>query len=107
MKNIKIYEPSMCCSTGLCGVSFDPELIRISTIFDKLAKNNVKAERFNLSNSPMEFIKNIEINKIVGDQGIEVLPITVVKGEIVLMGRYPKTEEIMKLLDLPQELFYE
>ena len=107
MKNMKIYEPSMCCPTGLCGVSFDPELVRISAIFDKLAKSDVKVERFNLTNSPMEFIKNREVNKIVGDQGVEALPITIVEGEIVLMGRYPKNEEIMKLLDLPQELFYE
>lgn len=107
MKNINIYEPSMCCPTGLCGVTYEPELVRISAIFDKLVKNDVKAERFNLSNSPMEFIKNREVNKIVGDQGVEALPITVVEGEIVLMGRYPSNDEIVKLLDLPQELLYE
>lgn len=107
MKRIRIYETSMCCPTGLCGVSVDPELLRISAIFNKLKNSNVQAERYNLSNAPMEFIKNKEINKIVGDQGVGVLPITLVDDEIVLMGRYPKNEELMRLLDLPQELFYD
>jgi len=106
MKTIKIYETSMCCPTGLCGVSIDPELLRISTVFDMLKKNNVQAERYNLSSAPMEFIKNNEINKIVGDEGVGVLPITLVDDEIVLKGRYPRNEEIMQLLNLPQELFY-
>ncbi len=41
MKKIEIYEPSMCCPTGLCGVSVDPELLRISTVVDKLIKRSV------------------------------------------------------------------
>lgn len=97
----------MCCPTGLCGVSVDPELLRISTVFDRLTRNNIQAERYNLSNAPMEFIKNKEVNKIVGDEGVEALPVTVVDDKIVLKGRYPRNEEIMQLLNLPQEIFYE
>lgn len=26
---IQIYDPAMCCSTGVCGPSVDPELVRI------------------------------------------------------------------------------
>lgn len=97
----------MCCPTGLCGVSIDPELLRISTVFEKLKKNNIQAERFNLSSAPMEFIKNKEINKLVGDKGVDILPITVVDDSIVLMSRYPKNEELAQLLNLPQEFFYD
>ena len=38
MSDIQIFEPAMCCSTGLCGPSIDPELLRVSTIFDALQK---------------------------------------------------------------------
>lgn len=106
MKKIKIYEPAMCCPTGLCGVVIDPELLRISTVLDRLAKNNVHIERFNLSSAPMEFIKNNEINKVVGVEGVEVLPITVVDDEIILKGRYPKNEEFMQMLNLPLEFLH-
>lgn len=41
MKNIAIYEPAMCCSTGLCGVGVDPELLRISTVSNNLKKAGV------------------------------------------------------------------
>lgn len=38
MKKMFIYEPAMCCSTGLCGVSVDPELLRLSTRYQQPSK---------------------------------------------------------------------
>ena len=62
MKKITIYEPAMCSPTGLCGVGIDQELLRISTVVSSLEKNGVISERYNLTNSPQEFIKNQEVN---------------------------------------------
>lgn len=101
MKNMQIFEPAMCCSTGLCGVGVDHELLRISTVLNTLEKNNIKIERFNLSNAPQEFITNKVVNNYIKEKGVEGLPITVVDGEIVISGRYPANEEIAKLLDIP------
>jgi hypothetical protein len=102
MKNMQIYEPAMCCSTGLCGVSIDPELLRISTVLSTLEKNGVRVERFNLSNSPQEFIKNSKVNAFIKENGVEALPLTVLDGEIIVSGRYPKNDEFMKYLDVPR-----
>lgn len=101
MKRMTIYEPAMCCPTGLCGVGIDNELLRISTVVSSLEKNGVKAERFNLTNSPQEFIKNQEINQLMMEKGIEILPTTTVDNKIVKTGSYPTNEEIMKFLDVP------
>ena len=30
MKKIEIFDPAMCCPTGLCGTNIDPELMRIA-----------------------------------------------------------------------------
>ena len=49
MKKMFIYEPAMCCSTGLCGVSVDPELLRLSTVISSLQKNGVEITRYNLT----------------------------------------------------------
>ena len=38
MKKIHIYEPAMCCPTGLCGPSIDPELLRMSFVMNNLKK---------------------------------------------------------------------
>lgn len=53
MKKITIYEPAMCCPTGLCGVGVDPELLRISTAVNNLEEKDIEIKRYNLINSPM------------------------------------------------------
>ncbi len=30
MKKIEIFDPAMCCPTGLCGTNINPELMRIA-----------------------------------------------------------------------------
>ena len=102
MKKMQIYEPAMCCPTGLCGVSIDPELLRISTVLDTLEKNGVKVDRYNLTSTPQAFVENAKVNERLTDEGVEALPIVVVDGKIVITKRYPSNDEFIKLLDLPK-----
>jgi hypothetical protein len=102
MKKMSIYEPAMCCPTGLCGVSVDPELLRISTVLSTLEKNGIKVDRFNLSNSPQEFIENKSVNALIKAKGVEVLPLAVLDGEIIITGRYPKNDEFINYLNVPK-----
>ena len=102
MKKLQIYEPAMCCSTGLCGVGVDSELLRISTVINTLKKNNIEVERFNLTSAPQAFIENKEVNTCIKEKGVDELPITVLDGEIVITGRYPTNEEFVKLLNVPK-----
>jgi len=104
MKKLKIFEPAMCCSTGLCGVGVDPELLRISTVLDTLKKHGVAVDRFNLSSAPQAFITDQTINAYINEKGPEGLPAVMVDGEIVITGRYPTNEEFTKLLDLPDNI---
>lgn len=101
MTKLEIFEPAMCCPTGLCGIDVDPELLRISTVANTLEKNGIKIERFNLSNAPQEFIKNVAVTDFIRSNGAEALPITVLNGEIIIRGRYPKNEEFAQLLNIP------
>ncbi len=107
MGKMSIYEPAMCCSTGLCGVGVDPELLRISTVLNSLKKNGVEVLRFNLTNAPQEFINNKAVNDFINTKGIEGLPITVLDGEIVITGKYPTNEELVKLLNVPMSFISE
>lgn len=104
MKKMKIFEPAMCCSTGLCGVGVDPELLRISTVLDTLKKNGIVVDRFNLNSAPAEFITDQTMNAYINAKGPEGLPAVMVDGEIVFEGRYPSNEEFTSLLDLPAYL---
>lgn len=102
MKKMQIFEPAMCCSTGLCGVGVDPELLRISTVLNTLEKNGVKVNRYNLSNAPQEFVTNKVINDLLKNKGVDELPATIVEGEIVITGRYPSNQEFITLLEIPK-----
>ena len=65
-------------------------------------KHDVSVDRFNLNSAPMEFVTNQTINAYINEKGVEGLPAVMVDGEIVITGRYPTSEEFMKLLDLPE-----
>lgn len=105
MSKMKIYEPAMCCSTGLCGVGVDPELLRISTVLNNLNKIGVAVERYNLSNNPQAFIDNKEVNNFINTKGVDELPVIVVDDKIVIKGRYPSNEEISKIFGIEIEKF--
>ena len=102
MKKMSIYEPALCCDTGVCGVGVDPELLRISTALSNLKKSGVEVKRYNLNNFPQEFIKNVEINKLIMGDGVQSLPATVVDGKIVMTKKYPSNAEIAELLGVPK-----
>ncbi len=107
MKKITIYEPAMCCPTGLCGVSVDPELLRISTVSNNLKKKGIEIERYNLTNSPMKFMTNKTVNKMINENGVDDLPFTLVDEEVAITGRYPTNEELAGFLDIPVNFFDE
>lgn len=101
MKKIQIFEPAMCCDTGLCGASVDPELLRISTTLNTLWEKGIAIQRFNLSHAPQEFVNNKVVNDFVNQYGVDNLPITLVDGEIRIVGHYPSNAEFTDWLGLP------
>jgi len=42
---IQVFDPPLCCSTGVCGTDVDPELVRFAADLDWLAKQGVEVER--------------------------------------------------------------
>ena len=100
MSKLTIFEPAMCCETGLCGVGVDPELLRISTITNTLKKQGVEVERYNLSSAPNTFVQNIQIKEILNKEGIKVLPVTMVNDKIIKKFSYPTNDELMSLLGI-------
>jgi len=106
-KEMFIYEPALCCETGVCGVGVDPELLRISTVANNLKSNGVKLQRYNLNNYPQEFVNNTEINKLINGEGVDALPATVVDGKIVKTKAYPTNGEIVMWLNIPADYLVE
>ncbi len=103
MKKMIIYDPAMCCSTGVCGPSIDPELLRVATIISNLKAKGIIIVRHNLSGNPHAFVANESINQLLKKYGPETLPATVVDGQIVKIKAYPTNDEFANLLGLSKE----
>lgn len=93
---IEIFEPTMCCSTGICGPSVDVNLVKISENIEIL-KNEFKGlvvERYQPQTHSMNFMANMEVGKLVRENGQKILPITVLNGKVIKSGSYPTLEEL-------------
>jgi hypothetical protein len=93
MKTIQIYDPPMCCSTGTCGTTIDPELVSFAALLSQLGASGVNVERFNLAQQPMAFMENAVVKAMLEKDGPDVLPVILLDGTVYLQGRYPTTEE--------------
>ncbi len=94
MKKLEIFDPAMCCATGVCGPGVDPELSRIMKDLEWLKTEAVEVIRHNLGQDPQAFVDNAEIAKLLAAQGADVLPITIVDGSVVKTNGYPTTVEL-------------
>ncbi len=97
---IEIYDPAMCCSSGLCGPAIDPVLIKINDAIIALKKQGVEVERFNLAQQPKSFMENKTVADLLHKNGKKVLPITFVNGEVHKTGQYPAYEDLCKTLGI-------
>lgn len=98
---IRVYDPPMCCSTGVCGPSVDPELVRFARDVAWLKHHGVDVERFNLAQEPAAFVQNPTILALLNTEGATCLPVVVVGGEVVCSGSYPSKAELAAFANMP------
>jgi len=96
MKHIGIYEPALCCSTGVCGVDVDQNLVHFAADVDWAKQNGALIERFNLAQHPLAFAELAAVKAYLERSGEEALPLTLVDGEVALAGRYPTRAELAR-----------
>jgi hypothetical protein len=68
MKTIQIFDPALCCSTGVCGVDVDQALVSFSADVDWAKQNGAQIERFNLAQQPLVFAENATVKAFLGAQ---------------------------------------
>jgi len=96
MTTIQVFDPALCCSTGVCGVDVDQALVGFSADVDWAKQNGVHIERFNLAQQPMAFAENQLVKGYLERSGEEALPLILVDGEVALAGRYPHRSELAR-----------
>lgn len=106
METIEIFDPAMCCSTGLCGTNIDPELMRIAVVVETLKRRGVAIQRHNLRDEPQAYVENKVVNDFLQKHGAEALPLTLVDGEIVVSKSYPTTQQMSEWTGLDLSIMY-
>lgn len=100
MKTLKVFDPPMCCSTGVCGPDVDPALVRFAADLKWLESQGVAVERFNLAQSPMAFAEDDLVRSWLTDKGEAALPLVIVEGKVVASGFYPTRDELAGIMGL-------
>jgi Arsenical resistance operon protein ArsD len=91
---IDVFDPAMCCSTGVCGPSVPPALTRFAGDLAWLAAQGVEVARHNLTHEPQAFVASEPARTALAERGEQALPLILADGEPVSSGRYPYRSEL-------------
>ena len=100
MAKVQVFDPAMCCPTGVCGPSVDPVLPRFASDLEWLQGQGVQVERFNLAQEPAAFAGNEQVRAALHAGGDQALPLVLVDGRVVAEGTYPSRETLAALSGL-------
>ncbi len=92
--DVEIFDPPMCCPTGMCGPTIDQTLVDLNEMVLILQSEGIEVARYQMNSHPNAFISNAEVMKLVREQQMEALPITVVHGKVIKTKSYPTLAEV-------------
>lgn len=99
MMTLRVYDPALCCSTGVCGPSVDPDLARFAGDVAWLKSKGVSVERYNLAQEPAAFVEPT-VKHALETMGEAALPLVQVGSATVATGHYPSRDVLVKLLGI-------
>ncbi len=97
--DVEIFDPPMCCPTGLCGPTLDQTLLDVSEMILSLQNEGFQVARYQMASHPQAFLNNQDVMRLVREKQLAALPIVVVHGQVFSEGVYPKLVEIQKKLN--------
>lgn len=90
---LEVYDPPLCCSSGVCGPTPDERLARFSADLAWLSSQGVQVRRYNLAQEPLAFAQNPLVKALL-EQPAESLPALVSDGRVLSSGNYPARAEM-------------
>jgi Arsenical resistance operon protein ArsD len=96
MTKIEVFDPTLCCSSGVCGPDVDQQLVDFSAAVAWARQQGAQIERFNLAQQPMAFAQNAVIKAQLERWGAGALPVTLVDGALVLAGSYASRDDLAR-----------
>jgi hypothetical protein len=103
MTSLLVFDPALCCSTGVCGPEVDDDLVRFAADVEWLKFQGVEVRRYNLAQEPGAFAATEVVQRSLVQQGVSCLPLLIRDGEVVASGAYPARTELMRIAGLQRE----
>ncbi len=103
MKKLQVFDPAMCCSTGVCGPSVDPTLPRFAADLEWLKSKGIEVERFNLAQQVAAFTANATVKQALNSSGTKCLPMLLLDGKVIASGGYPDRAQLAEMIGIQYE----
>lgn len=100
MAHFEVFDPAMCCSSGVCGPTIDPFLASFAADVEWLVSEGVTVTRHNLAQEPQAFVAHPVVAELLRHEGEGCLPLVLMNGAVVSRGVYPRREELANLAGL-------
>ncbi|MCH9815785.1 MAG: arsenite efflux transporter metallochaperone ArsD [Actinomycetia bacterium] len=100
---VRVFEPALCCNTGVCGEDVDQSLVDFTADLHHLVEQGADISRHNLANDPAAFAADETVRAFLQVAGSAGLPLTSVDGVTVATGRYPNRAELARFCGLDVE----
>ena len=96
---LEIFDPPMCCPTGMCGPAIDKTLLDVNEMLLALKEQGVDVRRYQMSAQPQAFMSNAQVYQLLRERQMAALPITVANGRVIKVGAYPTLAEVEDALN--------
>ncbi len=99
---VRVFDPAMCCETGVCGPAVDTSLLDAARDLRWLAAQGVDVVRHNLGTDAGAFVAFAPARTLLQEGGVEALPATWVNGALLVTGRHATRAELLHALGTAQ-----
>ena len=89
MSKVQVFEPALCCATGVCGEDVDQGLVTFSADMDFVRSQGGDVSRYNLASEPLAFAETEAVKGFLQVVGSKGLPLVLVDGFTAMTGGYP------------------
>lgn len=94
MTVIEVFEPALCCATGVCGEDVDQGLVTFSADMDFVRSQGGDVRRYNLASEPLAFAESEAVKGFLQVVGSKGLPLVLVDGVTAMTGGYPDRAQL-------------
>lgn len=94
MSKVEVFEPALCCASGVCGEDVDQGLVTFSADMDFVRSRGGDVSRYNLASQPLAFAEHDAVKAFLAVAGSDGLPLVLVEGVTAMTGRYPDRAQL-------------